>query len=134
MIWTITTIVVLAISITLLVIACIKNISVLGIISLIVFFISGLVAIMIGIALITAHCMTNRKITSYQMQHDSIIREIEALENSESEKLFKVEVIRDVYEWNSDVCSKKYWSVNPWTNWFYNKEVVDSLEYIEMEE
>lgn len=134
MIWTIITVTILVISIALLVIACIKNIGALGVISLVVLFISGLVAIMMGIALITAHCMTNRKITAYQMQHDSIIREIEALENSESEKIFKVEVIKDVYEWNSDVYSKKYWSANPWTNWFYNKNVVDSLEYIEMEE
>lgn len=51
-----------------------------------------------------------------------------------SEKVSKVTVIKDVQEWNSDVYSQKYWSESPWTNWFYSEEIVDSLEYIEMEE
>lgn len=77
-------------------------------------------------------CVTGIFIT--RMEHDSIVNEIEALEQDADEKVSRVTVIKDVNEWNSDVYVIKYWSESPWTNWFYNKEVVDSLEYIEMEE
>lgn len=80
------------------------------------------------------HCVINQTITKYQIKHDSIVKELEALEQDTDEKVSRVTVIKDVQEWNSDVYSQKYWSKSPWTNWFYSKEVVDSLEYIEMEE
>ena len=46
----------------------------------------------------------------------------------------KANVIQKVYEWNVEVYDEKYWGNNIWTNWFFNKKVVDSLEYINLED
>lgn len=27
----------------------------------------------------------------------------------------------------------KYWAKNPWTSWFWSQKLVDSLEYIELD-
>lgn len=134
MIWTIIFVAVLVASIVLLVIAynnCIDWMLLIGVV-FIVF--SGVGAIFSLVMIATNHCAIDQKITKYQMKHDSIVKEVEALEQDTDEKVSRVTVIKDVQEWNSDVYSQKYWSESPWTNWFYSKEVVDSLEYIEMEE
>ena len=134
MIWTIIFVTVLVVSIVLLVIAynnCIDWMLFIGVV-FIVF--SGAGAIFSLVMIATNHCAIDQKITKYQMKHDSIVKEVEALEQDTDEKVSRVTVIKDVQEWNSDVYSQKYWSESPWTNWFYSKEVVDSLEYIEMEE
>ena len=134
MIWTIIFVAVLVASIVLLVIAynnCIDWMLFIGVV-FIVF--SGAGAIFSLVMIATNHCAIDQKITKYQMKHDSIVKEVEALEQDTDEKVSRVTVIKDVQEWNSDVYSQKYWSESPWTNWFYSKEVVDSLEYIEMEE
>lgn len=134
MIWTIIFVAVLVASIILLVIAynnCIDWMLFIGVV-FIVF--SGAGAIFSLVMIATNHCAIDQKITKYQMKHDSIVKEVEALEQDTDEKVSRVTVIKDVQEWNSDVYSQKYWSESPWINWFYSKEVVDSLEYIEMEE
>ena len=33
-----------------------------------------------------------------------------------------------------EVYDEKYWGNNIWTNWFFNQKVVDSLEYINLED
>lgn len=104
------------------------------IVSFIVAFLS-VISIIVALCRISmSHCAVDTTIAVNQMEHDSIVKEIEALEQDADEKVSRVTVIKDVNEWNSDVYVIKYWSESPWTNWFYNKEVVDSLEYIEMEE
>lgn len=95
---------------------------------------SGLTVISIICIIVLKHCAISQTIIQNQIEHDSIVKEIEALEQDDDEKVSRVTVIKDVQEWNSAVYSQKYWSESPWTNWFYSKEVVDSLEYIEMEE
>lgn len=95
---------------------------------------SGITVISIICIIVLEHCTIDKTIIQNQIEHDSIVKEIEALEQDTDEKVSRVTVIKDVQEWNSAVYSQKYWSESPWTNWFYSKEVVDSLEYIEMEE
>lgn len=134
MIWTIIFVAVLVVSIVLLVIAYNNYIDWMLFIGVVFIVFSGAGAIFSLVMIATNHCAIDQKITKYQMKHDSIVKEVEALEQNTDEKVSRVTVIKDVQEWNSDVYSQKYWSESPWINWFYSKEVVDSLEYIEMEE
>lgn len=134
MIWTIIFVVVLVVSIVLSVIAYNKYIDWMCIIGAVFITLSGVGTIFSLVMIVTNHYAIDQKITKYQMEHDSIVKEVEALEQDIDEKVSRVTVIKDVQEWNSAVYSQKYWSESPWTNWFYSKEVVDSLEYIEMEE
>ena len=134
MIWTIIFVAVLVVSIVLLVIAYNNYIDWMLLIGVVFIVFSGVGAIFSLVMIAINHCAIDQKITKYQMKHDSIVKEVEALEQDTDEKVSRVTMIKDVQEWNSDVYSQKYWSESPWTNWFYSKEVVDSLEYIEMEE
>lgn len=134
MIWTIIFVAVLVVSIVLLVIAYNNYIDWMLLIGVVFIVFSGAGAIFSLVMIATNHCAIDQKITKYQMKHDSIVKEVEALEQDTDEKVSRVTVIKDVQEWNSDVYSQKYWSESPWTNWFYSKEVVDSLECIETEE
>ena len=134
MIWTIIFVAVLVVSIVLLVIAYNNCIDLMLFIGVVFIVFSGVGAIFSLVMIAINHCAIDQKITKYQMKHDSIVKEVEALEQDTDEKVSRVTMIKDVQEWNSDVYSQKYWSESPWTNWFYSKEVVDSLEYIEMEE
>lgn len=130
MIWTIIFVVILVASIVLSVIAYNKRIDWMLIIGAVFITLSGVGAIFSLVMIVTNHYA----IAEYQMKHDSIVKEVEALEQDIDEKVSRVTVIKDVQEWNGTVYSQKYWFESPWTNWFYSKEVVDSLEYIEMEE
>ena len=83
--------------------------------------------------IIITHCNTNKKIYTKQLEYESLVKQCQAA-SSEYENISKVSVIKDVYEWNEDVYNAKYWSKSLWTNWFFNQKVVDSLEYINLED
>ena len=134
MIWTIIFVAALVVSIVLSVIAYNKCIDWMFIIGAVFITLSVVGAIFSLVMIVTNHYAIDKTIAVNQMKHDSIVKEIEAIEQDDDEKVSRVTVIKDVQEWNSAVYSQKYWSESPWTNWFYSKEVVDSLEYIEMEE
>lgn len=134
MIWTIIFVAALVASIVLSVIAYNKCIDWMVIIGAVFITLSVVGAIFSLVMIVTNHCAIDKTIAVNQMEHDFIVKEVEALEQDTDEKVSRVTVIKDVQEWNSAVYSQKYWSESPWTNWFYSKEVVDSLEYIEMEE
>lgn len=134
MIWTIIFVAALVVSIVLSVIAYNKCIDWMVIIGAVFITLSVVGAIFSLVVIVTNHCAIDKTIAVNQMKHDSIVKEIEAIEQDDDEKVSRVTVIKDVQEWNSAVYSQKYWSESPWTNWFYSKEVVDSLEYIEMGE
>lgn len=134
MIWTIIFVAVLVVSVILHKIGDNSGIDWLCIVSFILAFLS-VISIIVALYRISAsHCAVDTKIVVNQMEYDSIVKEVEALEQDTDEKVSRVTVIKDVHEWNSDVYVIKYWAESPWTNWFYNKKIVDSLEYIEMEE
>lgn len=134
MIWTIIFVAVLVVSIILYRIAENSDVGWLYIVSVILAFLSVISIIVALYNISTSHYAVDATITVKQMEHDSIVKEVDALEQDTDEKVSRVTVIKDVNEWNSDVYVIKYCAESPWTNWFYSKEVVDSLEYIEMEE
>ena len=83
------------------------------------------------IALIHGHSFVDKKIYAKELERESIIKQIEYLD-SEYEDVSGVEVIGKAYEWNEFVHNIKYHSESPWTNWFYSKKYVDSLEIIDV--
>lgn len=95
--------------------------------------IGGSASIAFLIIIILAHVNVDKKIHDADMQYKSLVKQVECID-SDYEDVSKASVIENVYEWNNDVYDAKYWSENKWTNWFWNKEYVDSLKYIEMEE
>lgn len=103
------------------------DVSVIGII------IGCLASIAFLIIIIFAHVNVDKKIHDADMQYKSLVKQVECID-SDYEDVSKASVIENVYEWNRDVYDAKYWSENKWTNWFYDKDYVDSLKYIEMEE
>ena len=83
--------------------------------------------------IIVSHCGIDHQIYQKQLEHESIVKQIECID-SDYEDVSKTDVIQKVYDWNSYVHNAKYWSDNPWTSWFNNKRLADSLKYIELEE
>lgn len=96
-------------------------------------FIGGFITLTALIYIISAHCTVNKDIYDASVERASIIKQIEYI-NTDYEDVSKVTVIQNVYGWNKKVHDTQYWSKNPWTNWFYSEDYVDSLYYIETEE
>lgn len=80
-----------------------------------------------------SHVNVDFNIYNAQLKRDTIIKQIECVD-TEYEDTSKIEVINRVYEWNQKVYKQKYYSESLWTNWLFNKEYADSLEYIELED
>lgn len=93
----------------------------------------GAIVLFCFVMLISAHANIDKKIHDADMQYKSLVKQVECID-SDYEDVSKASVIKNVYEWNKDVYDAKYWSGNKWTNWFYDKDYVDSLKYIEMED
>ena len=106
--------------------------SILGI-SIFSSLIGGIITLVALVYIISAHWAVNKQIYDASMERSSIIKQIEYI-NTNYEDISKVTVIQNVYEWNKKVHDAQYWSKNPWTNWFYSEDYVDSLYYIETEE
>lgn len=98
---------------------------------LIILSITGLVYCIPDIAI--EQCATENKIHSKKIEYESLIKQCQII-SSEYEDVSKANVIQNVHEWNKEVYDAKYWANNPWTNWFWNKRVVDSLKYIDLED
>lgn len=98
----------------------------------------GLIIGIIGCGVCFLHIISShtngveREIYMRELEYKKLLMQVE-LVDSEYEDVSKIEVIQKVFEWNNDVYSAKYWAYNPWTNWFYNRKLVDSLQYIDME-
>lgn len=90
---------------------------------------AGLVVCLIVI--FTSNIGVNEKIYDAQLDRESIVQQLECVTGN-YEDVSKAVVIDKVYQWNKEVHAAKYWSQNPWTNWFWNKEYVYSLKYIDM--
>ena len=79
---------------------------------------------------ITANTFVNKKIQKSKIEYESIISQIEELEN-DNEDVSSIEVIKEISEWNQKVLDYKYGRENPWTSIFYNKKYANSLKYID---
>ena len=82
--------------------------------------------------IIVAHAMTNNTIQKNKLQYDGLCKRYEIVK-SEYEDVSKSDVIADITAWNTEVYNTKYWTENPWTNWFNPKDIADNLEYILLE-
>lgn len=79
---------------------------------------------------IVSHVGVDAQIRVNELQYQSLVERNEVI-NSDYEDISKSDVIKDIAEWNKYVYGVKYWGYNPWTSWFYSKQVVDELKYVE---
>lgn len=93
----------------------------------------ALISIIMLAIIFIAHVTSGHDIQTKRIEYDGLTKRLEIV-NSEFEDVSKSDVIKDITEWNKDIYSAKYWSESKWTNWFWDKEYVDSLDYIEMED
>ena len=98
------------------------------------FMLVGVVGLIwMGTVILCSHISAEEIIVKNQIEYESIIDEVHAVD-SNNEDVSKVQVIKDVKEWNQDVHSSKYWASSPWTNWYYSQKVVNAMKYIEIPE
>lgn len=102
-------------------------------------FIGELLTVLSSIALLIAllvmiitHATANNTIQKNKINYDGLCKRYELIE-SEYEDVSKSDVIADITAWNMKVYNTKYWTENPWTNWFNPRSIADDLEYIPLE-
>ena len=90
----------------------------------------GIVAFIMTIIILIEHVGIDARIEENRIEYESLCERNEIVA-SEYEDVSKSDVIKDIAEWNQKVYSYKHWAYNPWTNWFYSKQVADQMEMIE---
>ena len=101
----------------------------------IIFLLIGILGgIIVATFLIGGHCAVDKQIYNAKMEREAIVKQIECVDGMDNESVSKTTVISNIYKWNKKVYSAHYWSENPWTSWFWDRDYVDSLEHIDMEE
>ena len=84
------------------------------------------------IIIIVSHALVPKTIRENTIKYDSLCKRLEII-NSDYEDVSKSDVIADIANWNTFVYNTKYWTYNPWTNWYNPKEIADNLDYISIE-
>lgn len=84
------------------------------------------------IIIIVMHATANNTIRKNQIQYEGLRKRYEIIK-SEYEDVSKSDVIADITAWNTEVYNTKYWTENPWTNWFNPKKIAYNMEYIPLE-
>lgn len=85
------------------------------------------------IVIIVSHITAPKIIQENKLEYEGLCRRYEIVK-SEYEDVSKSDVIGDITAWNIEVYNTKYWTDNPWTNWFNPKEIADNLNYISLDE
>lgn len=94
----------------------------------------GVIGLLLSISMILdCNAGVDNQIAKNQIEYE-ILYEKYKLIQSDYEDISKVKVLEEIGKWNTKVQDGKYWSENLWTNWFYNKQVVDALQYIDISE
>lgn len=94
----------------------------------------GFIALTTSLAIIiTAHATSSKDIQKNKIEYEGLCKRYEIIK-SEYEDISKSDVIKDITAWNISVYNTKYWSENPWTNWFNPKEIADNLYYIQLDQ
>ena len=83
--------------------------------------------------IIVSHSIVNKTIQQNRIEYDGLCKRYEIIK-SEYEDVSKSDVIADITAWNMEVNDIKYWTKNPWTNWFNPNAIADDLKYISLEE
>ena len=90
----------------------------------------GGACLMLSIIIISINNLTaDLAIQNNRIEYDGLCRRLEII-NSDYEDVSKSDVIADIAAWNISVSKAKYWSYNPWTNWYNPKCIADNLNYI----
>ena len=93
----------------------------------------GIVGLLVCVVIIsTEHVCACKIIYSNQIYHDGLCKRYETIK-SDYEDVSKSQVIADITAWNMEVYNTKYWTENPWTNWFNPKDIADNMDYIPLE-
>ena len=103
--------------------------------------VAGIVLVVFGIPfliisaiiIIVSHATANNIIQKNKIDYEGLCKRYEIIK-SDYEDVSKSDVISDITAWNINVYNTKYWSENPWTNWFNPKKIADNLDYISLEE
>jgi len=94
----------------------------------VMYTISIIVAVVCVMLIIDTNSSVKDTIYDNKIKYYEICNKAEnVVKNSTEEELVKAEII----EWNHEVLKYKSGYNNPWVSWFYNKEVLDSMDYIE---
>ena len=94
--------------------------------------IDSVLLILSAIGIIVSHAYADNVVEKNKIEYEGLCKRYEII-NSEYEDVSKSDVIADITEWNMKVYNTKYWTENPWTNWFNPKKISDNLEYISLE-
>ncbi len=98
-----------------------------------VFKIFGTICLIVSLlVIICVHATASKEIEQNKINYDGLCMRYKIIK-SEYEDVSKSDVIADITAWNSEVYNIKYWTENPWTNWFNPREIADNLEYIPLE-
>lgn len=90
----------------------------------------GICTVVVVLLIISAHVGVEATIEENRIVYESLCERNEVI-SSDYEDVSRSEVIKDVAEWNTMVHGEKYWTYNPWTNWFHSKRIADELQMIE---
>ena len=94
----------------------------------VMYTVSILATIICAILIIDVNSSVKDTIYDNNIKYYDICNKAEnVVKNSTEEELVKSEII----EWNHEVLKYKSGYNNPWVSWFYNKEVLDNMDYIE---
>lgn len=85
------------------------------------------------IVIISGYALVNYTIQRNEIEYEGLCKRYEIVK-SDYEDVSKSDVISDITEWNDKVYRTKYWTENPWTNWFNPKKIADNLNYIPLDE
>ena len=85
------------------------------------------------IIIIASHAYADNVTKKNKIEYEGLCKRYEIIK-SEYEDVSKSDVISDITAWNMEVYNTKYWSENPWTNWFNPKKIADNLYYIPLDE
>ena len=97
-----------------------------------IILVSSVVLFIFALMIIVSHTTASNFIQQNKIEYDGLCKRYEIIK-SEYEDVSKSQVIADITAWNKDVYNTKYWTENPWTNWFNPKSIADNLEYIPLE-
>lgn len=98
-----------------------------------IIILGSLVLTILLIIIITAHATANMNIQKNKIKYEGLCRRYEIIK-SDYEDVSKSSVINDITEWNMSVYNTKYWTENPFTNWFNPKKIADNLYYIPLDQ
>lgn len=80
------------------------------------------------------HIMSGSLIQEYKAEYEPLMDKIQTIESFETECGIDASnlVAADIAEWNQKVKEYKEAASNPWINCFFDQDVADALQYIEV--